>query len=313
MSGLNNFIWYEKWRPGKLEDMVLSGRCKSDMEHYVEEQNIPHLFLFGPQGSGKTTIAKILIDTIKSITLELNASSEDRGVATIRGKIKQFASSQTPNKEIKVVFLDEADGLTRDAQMALKNTIEKYSKTCRFILTANHPEMVIPELQSRCIKYQFKSFSKKRCLKLLKKIAKKEGFKKIDEDILSKLIDLYYPDIRSVVNALQSFCIDPKSGIDVFNNTIDLKDFDKLIKEGKVSSLRKLISDTNTFHALYKHLFSTTIVKLGKKKEESMADAALVIADYLHRDGSVADRELNFLACCIQLMKVFKCKIFFLS
>ena len=134
---MKKFIWYEKHRPKSLKELTLPKEYRKAFRQYIKQENVPHLLLAGPQGSGKTTLAYIFMDNIPCTRMVLNASSKDRGIETIKTRVKQFASSMPQKGKIKIILLDEADALTHDAQMALRNTIESHSDTCRFILTAN--------------------------------------------------------------------------------------------------------------------------------------------------------------------------------
>lgn len=300
-KNFDNFIWYEKYRPTSIDELVIPKTYREKFEEYIEEKNIPHLLLFGPQGSGKTTLASILMDTIPSQRLILNASGEDRGIATIRGKVKQFAASESFKSQLKIVFMDEADGITPDAQFALKNTIETYSKNCRFIFTANNVDRIRKEIKSRSTLFEFSQYPIKRLKKYLFSILESEKIKAKEED-LEKLIDSFYPDIRSIINNLQVCSVNGKFDPDLITATsIDVTKIQEFISKGYVRSLRKLWTGMTDFTFVYKYLFDDFIYT---QEEIQRVMVAETIAEYLHRDSTIADRELNITTCCIMLMRI---------
>jgi DNA polymerase III delta prime subunit len=305
---LENYIWYEKYRPNNLDEMTFSKRNKKIFYKYIADKNIPHLLLSGSAGSGKTTTALILIKELKATKLILNASSEDRGIGTMKGKVKQFASSQSNN--LKVVLLDEADHLTSDAQPALRNTIETYSKTCRFILTANYKERIIKPIQSRCTSYEFSTFSKSKVYTLIEKILEKEKIKSKDSDIRI-IIEKYYPDIRSIINTIQSCSLSGKLILkELPTLSIDFKKFENLLCKGEIGKLREMWYGISDFTNFYKHLFNTFIPSY-KTNEKNKTEMAIEVTNYMYQDALVLDKEINFSGCCISLMQILKIKIRF--
>jgi DNA polymerase III delta prime subunit len=296
---LKSYIWYEKYRPKFLDEMILKPEHRKIFNQYIEERNIPHLLLYGPAGSGKTTISYILIEELGAQFLVLNASSADRGIDSMRGKVTQFAASMPMPGCLKIILLDEADSLTQEAMFSLKNTIETYNETCRFIFTANHPEKIIPEIHSRCVKFEFNAFPKDLAFNLINNILKQENCKGNKEDI-EKLINHFYPDIRSIINNLQLGCES-----NIFNlKTIGLEELntkviEKFILSGDVRKIRILWVGTNNFLWLYKFLFDEFVPLI---KEENRTVIALIIADYLYKDSMVVDKEINATACLVQII-----------
>lgn len=305
---VTNLIWFEKYRPKTIADMSLPPVYKGAFEKYIEDGSIPHLLLEGSPGSGKTTIAHILISHIPSVALVLNASGIDRGVDTVKTKITQFASSMASQGRLKIVFLDEADFMTKDAQAALKNTMETYSKNCRFILTCNDIGKVIDPIQSRCTKYTFSQFPKKRMSILLSDILEKEGIEGVEDKELMSLIDRFFPDVRSIINNLQAAC-----ATGVYNSKaigslqVDPREISKLILEGKFNDIRKYLAGTADFTFLYKYLFNIFLHEFVPEKVR--AEAAKEILEYSAKDTYVADRENQFAGCMLSLMIVLGIKI----
>ena len=308
---MKDLIWYEKYRPPTIDDMIFSEHYENKFREYIDNNTFPHLLFVGPPGSGKTTLSRIFIDTIPSVALRLNASSE-RGIDTIRDKVKVFASSQPPKEKIKIVFLDEADDLTMQAQDSLKSVIEVYSKTCRFIFTANSQEKIILPIQSRCAIFKFESFPKRKVFDILTHILKTENIKYNLKD-LKKLIDNFYPDIRSIINNLDMGCSDGRFNIDfIINDVADINQVVELIMDGNVKELRLVFNNFIDFGWLYKGFFDYLLITKDLTEDEKFY-ATLKISEYLYKDAVVLDREINAIACCIEIMEILKCKIHFNS
>jgi len=200
-------IWVEKYRPGTLKEVVGQEEVVQRLMSYVERKNIPHLLFAGPPGTGKTASAIALTRDLfgenwRDNFIEMNASDE-RGIDVVRHKIKEFARTAPIGDEpFKIIFLDEADALTADAQAALRRTMEMYSKICRFILSCNYVSRIIEPIQSRCAVFKFRPVPKESMMKRLAEICKKEDVK-ITEDGLEALIYVANGDFRKAINALQ--------------------------------------------------------------------------------------------------------------
>lgn len=303
MDELKTMIWYEHYRQRSLDDLVLSKHHRTSLESFIDAEKIPHLLFLGPPGSGKTTIAMILIDNCASAFRVFNASSGDRGIATIKTTVKQFARSQAKKGgKPNIIFFDEADGLTSEAQMALKNTIERYHKNCRFVFTANHPEMVIDEIHSRCMVYKFEQVSSKQLVLYLSDILESEEVEYKEKD-LKKLIKHFSYDVRTIVNKLQEASItgtfNPEDIISIF----PIKKIFKLIKKGEIGSIRAITKDYTNFLWLYKQLFDKFIPLMH---EDIRPEAAISVAEYLWRDRAIADKEINMTACLLDLMNLME-------
>ena len=200
-------IWIEKYRPKTLSEVVGQDEIIERLKAYVKAKNVPHIMFAGPAGTGKTTCALALAkelfgDTWKQNFNELNASDE-RGIGIIRGKIKDFARTAPMGKaEFKIIFLDEADSLTNDAQSALRRTIEKYSHICRFVLSVNYSSKIIEPIQSRCTVFRYHPIKPDDIKKYMRTIATKEKLE-ITQDGLDTLIFISRGDLRKAINVLQ--------------------------------------------------------------------------------------------------------------
>ena len=202
-----NEIWTEKYRPKTLDDVIGQKDVTKRLKGYVEAKNMSHLMFAGSPGTGKTTCSLALAggmfgDGWKGNFIELNAS-DDRGIEVVRGRIKDFArTAPVEGAEFKIIFLDESDALTNDAQGALRRTMEKYSKTCRFIFSCNYSSKIIDPIQSRCALFRFRPLSSEDIKEFLKKIAVNENLD-IEDSALDALIYIARGDMRRAVNTLQ--------------------------------------------------------------------------------------------------------------
>ncbi len=201
-------IWVEKYRPQKLSDIIGQEEITKRLQAYVATRNLPHLLFAGPPGTGKTTSAVALAKELygeswRDNFAELNASDE-RGINVVRGRIKDFARTASHSADVpfKIIFLDEADSLTNDAQAALRRTMEKYAGNCRFVLSCNYSSKIMDPIQSRCALFRFRPYSKQDMTKLVRKVANAEKLE-VKPDGLEALLYVAAGDMRRVVNTMQ--------------------------------------------------------------------------------------------------------------
>jgi replication factor C small subunit len=205
---MDSAIWTEKYRPKEFSEIKGQKEIVKRIKAFVELQNIPHLLFAGPAGVGKTTLALVIVknlfkDSWHQNFLELNASDE-RGIDIIRNKVKDFARTRAiGNVPFKIIYLDECDALTREAQQALRRTMENYTQTTRFILSANYSSKIIDPIQSRCAMFRFKPLEKKEIFAVIEKIEKDENIK-INEKAKEALFNISEGDARKINNVLQS-------------------------------------------------------------------------------------------------------------
>jgi DNA polymerase III delta prime subunit len=305
-ENVNHSLWTEKYRPSKLADYVGNEHLKSKVEGYLETGEIPHLLLYGKAGTGKTTLAKLIVKSIDCDYMIINASDENN-VETVRNKVKNFASSMG-FKPFKIIILDEFDYMTANAQAILRNLMETFSGHCRFILTCNYVEKVIEPIQSRCQTFQIVPPTKKDVAMQISKILKSEEVEFEVKDLVP-IIDAAYPDIRKVINTCQLNSIKGKLKVDVQNllendyknKIVDiLKSSDD--KRNKYMKVRQALIDSKVtdFTDLYTMLYD----KVDEYGGENTANVILLLGDGVSKSAVAIDKEIIAAATLIQILNI---------
>ena len=303
----SNTLWVEKYRPSNLDNYIGNKHLKSKVEIYLESGDLPHLLLYGKAGTGKTTLAKLLVKNISCDYLYINASDENN-VETVRTKVKNFAST-VGFEDIKVIILDECDYITPNAQAALRNLMETFSKHCRFILTCNYVERIIDPIQSRCQSFQIIPPSKTDVAKHLHNILLQENIIDKPEDI-KILVESGYPDIRRVINSAQRNVVKGKLKLDtssIIQNDYKLKLLKILETQNKKNAfkeIRQLLADNQITD--FAELFRLLYDEVDGYGKGHVAECILIIARYELSDSQVVDKEINAMAMIIELLGVIK-------
>ena len=297
---MSHSLWVEKYRPTDLSTYVGNEHLKEKVKVYLESEDVPHLLLYGKAGTGKTTLAKIVVNNIDCDYMYINASDENK-VDDVRNKIKTFASS-VGFKSLKVIILDECDYLTPNAQAALRNLMETFSKHCRFILTCNYVERIIDPIQSRCQSYKVVPPSKKEVAQQMVNILKEENCQ-FELDDIALIVNAGYPDIRRVINSAQRQIIDGKLTIDtssVIQNNYKLQLLEMLSNGSKLNDIRKLIADNSISD--YSELFRLLYDEVDNYGNGKQAECIMNIAEAQFQDVNVVDKEINFMSLIISCL-----------
>ena len=301
-------LWVEKYRPKTLNEIVLSDANRKIFQQFAKNKEIPNLLFTGCAGIGKTSLAKIICKAVLGCQyLYINASDEN-GIDTIRTKVTNFARTRSFDGGLKCIILDETDGLSLDAQRALRNTMEEHSELTRFILTANYNHRIIPPLQSRCQSFDLTppaDMSIKRVLDILnmENIAIPAG----ETDKIEQFVKTCYPDLRKCINEIQKNTID---GEIVLENLIKVKDvfvdsLYKIITSGLVIKARKkVIENEHVFNGDYTELLRSLfnyIHENNKIDNDVKAEQLIKVSEYIYRSAFVADPEINCYSCLLTL------------
>ena len=300
-------LWVEKYRPKTLDDIILSEDNRKIFNELKAQHTVPNLLFSGPAGIGKTSLAKIIVkDILKCQYLYVNASDES-GIDTIRTKVVNFSRTLSLDGQIKVIILDECDGLTQDAQRALRNVIEEYAEHTRFILTANYKHRVIPALQSRC-QYFDLTPPLDACIDRVTNILGSEDINIEDKDIdvLKGFIKGHYPDLRKVINELQKNCVTGVINIKTTNNKFT-EAIIKLLEQNVIQKARKyIIENEEQFSGDYSNLLKdifTYVEKSTKITDDNKREVLISLAEYMYRSAFVLDQEINFFVCMLVISK----------
>lgn len=301
-------LWVERYRPNTMDGYVGNETIIEKVNIYLKNGDVPHLLLYGTAGTGKTTLAKLIANNIDADVMYVNASDENN-VDTVREKVKNFASAMG-FKRWKIVILDESDYLTANAQAALRNLMETFSKTTRFILTCNYVEKIIDPIQSRCQVFAITPPSKKDVAKRVVQILDLEGIKYQPADIAT-LVNSGYPDIRRILNACQRQVVDGSIQIDK-QSLVEANYMNKLVdilvnesnKKDCFQKVRQLIADSKVkdFTPLYRYLFD----ELETFAQGHVGSVILTLAESQYQDSFVVDKELHINALMIKIINEIK-------
>ena len=292
----------EKYRSKTLNEYVGNENVKLTISKYLEQNDIQNLIFYGPAGTGKTTLAKLIVNNIDCDYLYINASDE-RGIETIRDKVSGFASVAS-FKPLKIVILDEADFLTIQAQASLRSVIETFSRSTRFILTCNFVERIIDPLQSRCQVLKIIPPSIKDVARHVAGILDQENIT-WDNQSLGTIVKQFYPDIRKILGTAQLSTIDNKIVLDksilVSNNYIE-----QVINELKTSknwkTIRQIIADSNIND--YDELFKALYDNVSTYAPQSEGLVTIYINEHSYQANFRIDKEINIMACIAQIIQV---------
>ena len=311
---MDTFLWVEKYRPKTVKDCILPKKLKDTFQEFVKDKHIPNLILSGSAGTGKTTIAKAMVEQIGS-TWMMITGSEESGIDVLRTKIKNFASTVSLEGGRKYIILDEADYLNpQSTQPALRGFMEEFHKNCGFILTCNYKNRLIDPLQSRCSNIDFTIRNGER-VKLADKFYKRVLDILKDEKIqfnppaVAELITAHFPDWRRVLNELQRYSASGQidAGILINISNENIKELMSFVKKKEFTNVRKWIvnnldNDANRiFRTIYDSLYDTI-------DHSTIPHAVVILGDYQYKSAFVADQEINLLACMTELMSQVKFK-----
>ena len=306
MSKTDNFLWVEKYRPKTVKECILPNSIKTELQTFLDSNQIPHFLFSGSAGVGKTSASKAIADQLGADLLYINASNET-GIDVIRNKVVQFASTASFEGNLKIVLLDEADRISANGQDALKATMEEFSKTTRFILTSNNKNRLIEPLHSRLTTFDFRipEDEKKELLAQMMKrcavILKQEGIE-YDTKSLVSLVQKNFPDFRKTLNELQRYSTYGKidAGVLIAEAT-SYEDLIGFMKEKKFKDVRSWIAKNSDLDpsAIFRYFYDN----LGDLFEgKSQPNVVLLIAEAQKTAAIVVDQEINLCAFAIEVM-----------
>lgn len=308
MSKREHTLWVELYRPDSLEGYVGNENIKQTINHYLLQNDIQNFLFYGPPGCGKTTLAKLIVNNLDCEYLYINASDEN-GIDTIREKVKSFASVAS-FKPFKVIILDEADYITIQGQAALRNIIETFSRSTRFILTCNYIERVIDPLQSRCQVLKIVPPSKQEVAYHIMGVLKQENVG-MGADDLKLVINQFYPDIRKMLNTLQMSVVGDEISIDksvLVSSNYKTKVLAELMKPSSKSfnTIRQIIADSgvNDFEDLFRYLYDN----VEKYAPMDMGSVIIYIEEYQYHANFRIDKEINIMALISRILSLILTK-----
>ena len=309
---MKEFLFVEKYRPKTIADCILPQALKDTFQSIIDGGEIPNMMFSGSAGVGKTTVARALCNELDLDYMIINGS-EDGNIDTLRGKIKQFASTVSLHGGQKVVILDEADYLNpQSTQPALRGFIEEFSSNCRFILTCNFKNRIIEPLHSRCSIYEFnlgnKALMAEQFMARLQFILETEGII-FDNAVIAELIMKYIPDWRRVINECQRYGMSGTidTGVLVTLSESSVHGLMEDLKTKNFKKMRKWVTDNMDVESakLFRMVYDNMITYV---QPSSIPQLVLILADYSYKDSFVADHELNVVACMTEIMSQIKFK-----
>jgi len=303
---VDNSLWVESYRPVTLENYVGNEHLKEKVSGYLETGDVPHLLLYGRAGTGKTTLAKLIVKSMDCDYMVINASDENN-VETVRNKVKGFASSMG-FKKYKIIILDEFDYMSQNAQAILRNLMETFSQHCRFILTCNYVEKVIDPIQSRCQTFQIIPPTKKDVAVQISKILSSEEVTFQPKDLVP-IIDAGYPDIRKIINTCQLNSIKGELKVDTQNlleNDYKMKVLDILKssddKRNKYVNMRQAIIDSRVTD--FSELFTLLYEKVDEYAPSNTANVVIALAEGQNKHFNAIDKEIPMAATLIEILNL---------
>lgn len=299
-----NTLLVEKYRPTTLEHYVGNENIKEVIQKYLNQNDIQNFIFYGGAGTGKTTLAKLIVKNLDCDFLYLNASDEN-GIDTIRDKVKGFASTAS-FKGIKVVILDEADFITIQGQAALRNVIETFSRSTRFILTCNYIERIIDPIQSRCQVLKIVPPSKLDTAKHTAWVLDQEEISYETDDIKS-IVNQYYPDLRKMLNTIQSSTINSKLLLDkdiLVSSNYMLSIIKELSTSKNWKNIRQIVADSGVkdFEELYRFLFDNS----SKYASDREGSVAIILNEHLYQSNFRIDKEINIMSAISKIIEIIK-------
>jgi DNA polymerase III delta prime subunit len=298
----NHTLLNEIYRPVVLDNYVGNANLKASIAKQLAQNDIQNYLFYGPAGTGKTTLAKLIVHNLDCESLYINASDE-RGIETIRDKVSSFASVMS-FKPIKVVILDEADFLTIQAQASLRNVIETFSRTTRFILTCNFVERIIDPLQSRCQVFKVVPPTKKEVALHLASVCDKESIS-YEPTAIGKVVNKFYPDLRKMLNTIQSSTINGKLELDdslLVSTSYMLAILEELkTKKPSFIKIRQIIADANVddFEELFRFLYDESSQYLPNKE----GTVAMLVNEHQYKANFRIDKEINTMSLIQNLIE----------
>lgn len=300
----NEFLWCEKYRPAKIKDVLMPTRIREEISSYIKDGQIPHLIMTGTPGLGKTTVAYAIANEIGADLLFINASMEN-GVDTIRNKVIQFASTASFEGNLKIIFMDEADKMTKASQDMLRPITEEFSQNTRFIFTGNYKNQFSDALQSRCTpidlsirkeeKEEMTMKAWKRCMEILTN----ENIT-FDKKTVASIVTRYYPDMRRVMNALQKASTSGRIDEITLSESIPTDKLYESMRNKKFGEVRKWVAENSgDYQDVFRDIYEQLLTLFAGP---SIPQVVMLLDQYQDRMTRVADQEITMMACLTEIM-----------